>query len=296
MSKPIFGSLVGNKLSDKNTVYGIVTEVLEITQNNETFFIALLDSGKAMRMTTVSKLLHAKKQRLRKVGDQFTVYAWTDDYEVSKQKFGPAKPSAKRIAAGKEDAAKRLSTRTQQSARDLLKRRKPSIIGRGITKFAPPVAKAATKVKESKFGKTTSAVNASKPAKITKAGIAATTAATGVAALAVGGTKPAANTKTKTTYQAGAGLGRLSRLTARKAQAERAEAAVKAPPKKFGAAGESKFLKGRSAVRQSVIDQINKQGMAKSLAAVQSHKNDPEYLEAIRRYYGAKRLKKALKG
>jgi hypothetical protein len=89
MSKPIFGSLVGNKLSDKNTVYGIVTEVKEITQNNETFFIALLDSGKAMRITTVSKLLYTKKLRLRKVGDQFTVYAWTDDYEVSKQKFGP---------------------------------------------------------------------------------------------------------------------------------------------------------------------------------------------------------------
>ena len=91
MSKPIFGSLVGNKLSDKNTVYGIVTEVREITQNNETFFIALLDSGKAMRMSTVSKLLYAKRQRLRKVGDQFTVYAWTSDYEVSKQKFGPQK-------------------------------------------------------------------------------------------------------------------------------------------------------------------------------------------------------------
>ena len=91
MSKPIFGSLVGNKLSDKNTVYGIVTEVREITQNNETFFIALLDSGKAMRMSTVSKLLYAKRQRLRKVGDQFTVYAWTADYEVSKQKFGPQK-------------------------------------------------------------------------------------------------------------------------------------------------------------------------------------------------------------
>ncbi len=91
MSKPIFGSLVGNKLSDKNIVYGIVTEVLEITQNNETFFIAVLDSGKAMRMSTVSKLLYAKRQRLRKVGDQFTVYAWTSDYEVSKQKFGPQK-------------------------------------------------------------------------------------------------------------------------------------------------------------------------------------------------------------
>ena len=91
MSKPIFGSLVGNKLSDKNTVYGIVTEVREITQNNETFFIALLDTGKAMRMSTVSKLLYAKRQRLRKVGDQFTVYAWTADYEVSKQKFGPQK-------------------------------------------------------------------------------------------------------------------------------------------------------------------------------------------------------------
>lgn len=100
----------------------------------------------------------------------------------------------------------------------------------------------------------------------------------------------------KSGYQAGAGLGRLSKLTIRKAQADRAAAATKAPPKKFGAAGESKFLKGRSAVRQSVIDQINKQGMAKSLAAVKSRRNDPEYLEAIRRYYGAKRLKQALEG
>jgi hypothetical protein len=88
---------------------------------------------------------------------------------------------------------------------------------------------------------------------------------------------------------------RTRRLNARREQFERASANPK-PNKKFGAAGESKFLKGRSAVRQSVIDQINKQGMTKALAAVKSRRNDPEYLEAIRRYYGAKRLKQALEG
>jgi hypothetical protein len=41
MSKPIFGSLVGNKITDKNTVFGIVKEVLEITKDNETLVLLL---------------------------------------------------------------------------------------------------------------------------------------------------------------------------------------------------------------------------------------------------------------
>jgi hypothetical protein len=101
--------------------------------------------------------------------------------------------------------------------------------------------------------------------------------------------------KTKPAGQAAMDDARTRRLNARREQFEKAKAKAK-PNKKFGAAGESKFLKGRSAVRQSVIDQINKQGMTKALAAVKSRRNDPEYLEAIRRYYGAKRLKQALEG
>lgn len=101
--------------------------------------------------------------------------------------------------------------------------------------------------------------------------------------------------KPKPAGQAAMDDARTRRLNARREQFERASAKPK-PNKKFGAAGESKFLKGRSAVRQSVIDQINKQGMTKALAAVKSRRNDPEYLEAIRRYYGAKRLKQALEG
>jgi hypothetical protein len=101
--------------------------------------------------------------------------------------------------------------------------------------------------------------------------------------------------KSKPAGQAAMDDARTRRLNARREQFEKAKAKAK-PNKKFGAAGESKFLKGRSAVRQSVIDQINKQGMTKALAAVKSRRNDPEYLEAIRRYYGAKRLKQALEG
>jgi hypothetical protein len=96
MSNRVFGSIVGNTISDKNRVYGIVSEVREITQNNETFFIAVLDTGKAMRMSTIANLFYHQKLRLRKKGDDFIVYAWSNDYTVSKQKFGP---QSKRIVS-----------------------------------------------------------------------------------------------------------------------------------------------------------------------------------------------------
>lgn len=140
----------------------------------------------------------------------------------------------------------------------------------------------------------------SKTFKAASATAAAAGGALGVGGAIVGqapGSKSGKTTKAKKKYQAGNGMGMFSIAQRNKARSEQAAAAAKEKPtKKFGAAGESKFIKGRSAVRQSVIDQINKQGMTKSLAEVKSRKNDPEYLEAIRRYYGAKRLKQALKG
>ena len=84
-----------------------------------------------------------------------------------------------------------------------------------------------------------------------------------------------------------------SKPTTPKAAIE-AKDAAQAKDKKFGPTGESRFLKGRPAVRQSVIDGFKKRGMTKSLSLVKAHKDDPEYLEAVRRYYGEKRLKKAL--
>ena len=195
-------------------------------------------------------------------------------------------PKAPKTPSAKDKKAKKP---TAPELADRVFKRRPPKSDRAKARAAKREAKGPGPIK--RFGQT-------KPMRITKTGAATVAAASGVGALAVGGTRATkpVSTPSKKTYQAGEGNGRLSRLTIRKAQADRANAAAKTPSKKFGAAGESKFLKGRSAVRQSVIDQINKQGMAKSLAAVKSRQNDPEYIEAIRRYYGAKRLKQALKG
>jgi hypothetical protein len=89
MSKPIFGSLVGNRITDKNTVFGIVKEVLEITKDNETFAIAVLDSGKAIRISTIARLFYAQGLFLRKCDGGYKIYAFPNDSVVSKQKFGP---------------------------------------------------------------------------------------------------------------------------------------------------------------------------------------------------------------
>jgi hypothetical protein len=48
-------------------------------------------------------------------------------------------------------------------------------------------------------------------------------------------------------------------------------------------------------VKQSTIDEIKKMGMTKALAAAKSRRT-PEYQEAIKRMYGAKRLAKAIAG
>jgi hypothetical protein len=221
----------------------------------------------------------------------------------------PAAPTPKAPRASKSKPAE---TKPAEQAPEVKAEAKPS--PRGKKQKPPTAAETASKVFQKRPPKSERAkaraakreakgpgpikrFGQTKPMRIAKTGAATVAAVSGVGALAVGGTrKPVSTTKAKGTYQAGANDGRLSKLTIRKAQAERAAAAAEQPKKRFGAAGESKFLKGRSAVRQSVIDQINKQGMAKSLAAVKSRRNDPEYLEAIRRYYGAKRLKQALEG
>ena len=89
MSDRVFGSIVGNTISDKNRVYGIVSEVREITLNNETFFIAVLDTGKAMHISTVAKLFALQDMYLLKRDGDYIVYAYTKDAHVSKAKFGP---------------------------------------------------------------------------------------------------------------------------------------------------------------------------------------------------------------
>ena len=48
-------------------------------------------------------------------------------------------------------------------------------------------------------------------------------------------------------------------------------------------------------VKQSTIDEIKKMGMTKALAAAKTRRT-PEYQEAIKRMYGAKRLAKATAG
>jgi hypothetical protein len=48
-------------------------------------------------------------------------------------------------------------------------------------------------------------------------------------------------------------------------------------------------------VKQSTIDAIKKAGMTKALASAKTNRN-PEYQEALRRMYGERRLKEAMKG
>jgi hypothetical protein len=208
---------------------------------------------------------------------------------TKKEKATPEETPAETPAVAKPSkSGKKQKPPTAAETANKVFQKRPPKSERAKARAAKREAKGPGPIK--RFGQT-------KPMRIAKTGAATVAAVSGVGALAVGGTrKPVSTTKAKGIYQAGANDGRLSKLTIRKAQAERAAAAAEQPRNRFGAAGESKFLKGRSAVRQSVIDQINKQGMTKSLAAVKSRRNDPEYLEAIRRYYGAKRLKQALEG
>lgn len=89
MSEEIFGSLVGHIVATKNMNYGKVKEVMDYTTNNETFVIAVLDNGKAMRLSFLASLFASQGLFLRKRDGGYSVYAFTKDANVSKQKFGP---------------------------------------------------------------------------------------------------------------------------------------------------------------------------------------------------------------
>jgi hypothetical protein len=122
----------------------------------------------------------------------------------------------------------------------------------------------------------------------------------GVTGAALGGTGLAINkanlggSKTTTSTAPTSMPSTSSPKTATTKAAAEAKDVAQSKTKKFGPTGESRFIKGRPAVRQSVIDGFKKRGMTKSLALVKAHKDDPEYLEAVRRYYGESRLKKAM--
>ncbi len=74
--------------------------------------------------------------------------------------------------------------------------------------------------------------------------------------------------------------------------AERRSQAGKNPSSRQVETSMSKRYKGTPKVSQSTIDNIKKLGMSAALKKAGSSKN-PEYLEGIRRMYGAARLKKA---
>ncbi len=89
MSNSTFGSLVGHIVQDKNKCYGKVTEIREVTIDNSNVFIALLDTGKAIKLSILAKMFAQSNLYLRRRGDEFIVYAFTKDAHVSKAKFGP---------------------------------------------------------------------------------------------------------------------------------------------------------------------------------------------------------------
>jgi hypothetical protein len=89
MSNSTFGSLVGHIVQDKNKCYGKVTEIREVVIDNNNVFIALLDTGKAIKLSILAKMFAQSSLYLRRRGDEFIVYAYSKDAHVSKDKFGP---------------------------------------------------------------------------------------------------------------------------------------------------------------------------------------------------------------
>ena len=89
MSNSTFGSLVGHIVQDKNKCYGKVTEIREVVIDNNNVFIALLDTGKAIKLSSLAKMFAQSSLYLRRRGDEFIVYAYSKDAHVSKAKFGP---------------------------------------------------------------------------------------------------------------------------------------------------------------------------------------------------------------
>jgi len=91
MSEEIFGSLVGHIVAGKNYNYGKVKEVLNYEENGETFTIAVLTNGKAMRLSYLARLFRDQDLFLRKREGGYAVFAFTKDAYVSANKFGPQK-------------------------------------------------------------------------------------------------------------------------------------------------------------------------------------------------------------
>lgn len=90
MSSDTFASLVGTRISDKNTDYGVVEQIIELAQDNEKFLVAVLSSGKGMRLSTIAKLFAQQKQYLRRnSAGEIIVLAYPDDWDYSYRKFGP---------------------------------------------------------------------------------------------------------------------------------------------------------------------------------------------------------------
>jgi hypothetical protein len=89
MDKRSFGSLVGYSVSNGNKYLGKVEQVVEITENDQQIFVAVLDNGKAIRMKFLAKLLSQQHLYLLKRNDEYIIYAFPNDTHVSKTKFGP---------------------------------------------------------------------------------------------------------------------------------------------------------------------------------------------------------------
>lgn len=90
MSSNSFASIIGNSVCDKHRDYGKITEIREVTIDDNKVFVAILSSGKAMKLALVAKLFASQNKFIRRNSSgEFIVYAFTQDYAVSKQKFGP---------------------------------------------------------------------------------------------------------------------------------------------------------------------------------------------------------------
>ena len=89
VSNDVFASIVGVSVRDKNTDYGKVVEVRKVEIDNTSVILAISSCGKAMRMTTLIKLLESQNLFVQvDSDDNYIVIAYPDGSDYSKRTFG----------------------------------------------------------------------------------------------------------------------------------------------------------------------------------------------------------------
>jgi hypothetical protein len=90
MGSDDFASIIGQNVSDRSTNYGTIKEIRQVIIEGADTAIAILSSGKAMRMTTLHKLFESQNKFITRRDDDGSYYVmcYPDGTDFAKQTFG----------------------------------------------------------------------------------------------------------------------------------------------------------------------------------------------------------------